>query len=39
MWPFPRRRRARAWAGVYVGLFGAPDERTDTETATDEVSE
>jgi hypothetical protein len=24
-----RRRRARLWAGVYVGLFGIPDDDAD----------
>jgi len=27
-----RRRRGRLWAGVYVGLFGAPDDDADPET-------
>ncbi len=27
-----RRRRGCLWAGVYVGLFGAPDDDTDSET-------
>jgi hypothetical protein len=29
-----RRRRTRAWAGLYVGLFGDDDDREDA----DEVS-
>lgn len=32
----PRRRRASVWAGVYVALFGVPeDEDGEDDEATD----
>ncbi|WP_177167535.1 hypothetical protein [Halopenitus malekzadehii] len=31
----PRSRRARRWAGLYVGLFGAPDDVAAGDTAVD----
>jgi hypothetical protein len=30
-----RRRRGRLWAGVYVGLFGVPEDDAKTDDADD----